>query len=78
MPPDSKAISLQQRTPTGYPRVPFTSDPACLELQGTERTLEMPFALDCTDDASNILAIKWSSQNTLEFLIYSSHNPREY
>lgn len=57
---------LQQWTPAGSPRIPFTSDPACLEL------LEMPFALDCIDDASNILAIKWSSQNTLEFLIYSS------
>lgn len=57
---------LQQWTPAGYPRIPFTSDPACLEL------LEMPFALDCIDDVSNILAIKWSSQNTLEFLIYSS------
>lgn len=63
---------LQQCTPAGYPRVPFTSDPACLELQGTEWTLEMPFALDCIDDASNILAIKWSSQNTLEFFICSS------
>lgn len=63
---------LQQWTPTGYPRVPFTSNPAWLELQGTEQTLEVPFALDCIDDASNILAIKWSSQNTLEFLIYSS------